>query len=242
MRDKTWFRALFFAAVFLSGDPLLGQEVSEPNEPVPEAPALEGRGEGLLFLPTRWDHNFALTFGISRGTWEIERFDPVRGKRFPSQAILSKLQYSFHLPITGHFGYSLGSSFGYYWEERTFNDTLHRVSSVHLPGIHVGFVTNLTPGLRVEGAFETYLERLEALAIDSDEGRKKISITMRPDYDFILALDVFHSLNWGVRVEWHTRRVSHTPPKESEGQVVNALIRKKDAWIALGFIFHFFAG
>lgn len=241
MRVKGWTICFVLALSGLT-ETLRGQGLSEDGV-IPEAPVFQERGgEGWILMPTRWDHNIGITFGMSRGTWELEGLDPVRGQQFPSQAFLGKVQYTFHLPIVGNLGYVLGSSLGYYLEEGRYHDELHRVSSIHFPGIHLGLVLNVTPGLRVEGAFETYLERIDELALDTKEGRKKISMTMRPDYDLMLSMDMFYSLHWGVRVEWHKRRVSNTPPRESEGQIVDSLIRKKDNWIAVGFIFHFFAG
>ncbi len=190
---------------------------------------------------TRWDHNLILLTGNARGSWVIDHLGPTRGETFSSNAFYFKFQYAFHLPIVGNLGYVLGSSFGYYWEEKGPSSTFQKTSSIHFPGIHLGVVYNFTSSFRIEFAGETYLERLNDLSIISNGERYKISVTMRPNYDFSLASDLFYSTKWGVRLEWHTREVQAHPPSDSQGQIIGAGLIKKDTWFGLGVIYHLFA-
>jgi hypothetical protein len=199
-----------------------------------------------LFKFNRWDHNFVWTMGMAKGLWRIDQMGPVDGVEFDSNASVFKFQYSFHLPLWGNLGYVLGSSFGYYWEQKSNDQTFHSVSAMHFPGIHAGLVYSFAPTFRILGGAETYLERINDLAVITknsagvDEERK-VSLTMRPNLDWIIATDYFYSDSWGIRLEGHFRTVISTPPSASEGQVIGARLTKKDTWIGLGLIFHLFA-
>ena len=229
-----------FDAVFarVAGDPSILEE---------DDAFLKRETSGGLFNSNRWDHNFAFTFGMAKGSWRVEQLDNLDGVEFESRASFVKAQYSFHLPLWKDLGYVLGSSFGYYWEKRMDDAQFHRVSSIHFPGIHLGLVYSFAPSFRILGGVETYLERLDDIAVsthnpvsDQDQERK-VSITMRPNFDWILASDVFFTRSWGLRLEWHSRKVISSPPSGSFGQVVGARLTKKDTWIGLGVIFHLFA-
>lgn len=202
--------------------------------------------QGVSFKSIKWDHNFAFTLGEARGAWNIDQFGPIQGKNFDSQAYFAKFQYTFHLPLAGSLGYTIGSSSGYYWE-RSRSQSFHSVSSLHFPGIHVGFVYSFTSFLRAEVAFESYLERLEKLqasamsGVEEDHDPYQISITMRPHYDWILLSDFFYSESWGMRVEWHMRKIDVNPPSESTGQIIGARLTKRDTWIGLGLVYHLFS-
>jgi hypothetical protein len=203
--------------------------------------------DGGDLMSNRWDHNFTFTIGMAQGSWVVDQFGPVSDRTFKSRAVVSKFQYTFHLPLYRNLGYVLGSSFGYYWERKLNETELHRVSAIHFPGIHFGLVYSFTPYFRVLGGVETYLERVDDLAIvskNTGSGKteeSEVSLTMRPNFDWILASDFFYSGTWGVRLEWHYRRVISTPPTDSPGQVVGTRLTKKDTWIGLGLIFHLFA-
>ena len=197
------------------------------------------------FKSTKWDHNFAFTVGGARGAWAVDQFGPVVEKSFFSRAYFGKFQYTFHLPMIGNLGYVIGSSCGYYWEKGEDDQQFQRVSAVHFPGIHVGLVYSFTPFFRIEGAFETYLERLDRLRVFTPNGTSvpdmyQVSVTMRPDYDWILLSDFFFSESWGTRLEWHIRKVDVNPPAESDGQIIGARLTKRDTWIGLGIIYHLF--
>lgn len=202
---------------------------------------------GDLFKTNKWDHNFALVFGMARGTWVIDEMGPIEGKEFDTRAFFTKFQYSFHLPLYGDLGYVIGSSVGFYWDRSLDESGFKQSTSIHLPGIHFGLVYNFSPFFRIQGGVETYLERVDNLTIVSknqatgEDEERRVSITMRPNFDWIASADAFYSGNWGLRLEWHLRRVISTPPSSSDGQVIGARLTKKDTWIGLGLIFHLFA-
>ena len=201
-----------------------------------------------VFKNKKWDHNFALLIGRAWGQSIVDQTRPIQRREFRSEAVYTKFQYCFHLPLYRGFGYVLGTSFGYYLEQVVEDErTFRRVKSYHFPGIHLGLVYNFSPTFRVLGGLETYLERIDKLTILSKdqatgtEVENNLSLTLLPNFDWILASDVFYSGGWGIRLEWHTRRVISTPPSASGGQVVGANLTKRDTWIGLGLIFHTFA-
>jgi hypothetical protein len=250
--DFARYSSLFLGGAFVFfgwGQVVFARDAGDPPRQLPQEEegqtqkvSLGGLGEN------KWDHNLACIVGMAKGSWVLDELGPVVGQQFKSEAYVSKCQYSFHLPLYKGLGYVLGSSFGYYWERRMEDEkTFHRVSSIHFPGIHLGLVYNFSPYFRVEGGMETYLERLDELTIVStnqvsgESEERRVSLTMRPNFDWVIASDFFYSGNWGLRVEWHLRRVISVPPSASEGQAIGAKLTKKDAWLGVGLIFHLFA-
>ncbi len=228
------------------GDLALARVASDSPLGLEEPQFLSPEGGSSIIKTNKWDHNFTCTFGMAKGSWFIDQFGPISQKHYDSEAFFGKFQYSFHLPLLKNLGYVLGSSFGYYWERQSDQDDFHRVSAIHFPGVHLGMVYNFTPYFRILGGVETYIERLDDLAIRSIDTNgkqldRKISLTMRPNFDWIFAADAFYSGSWGLRLEWHIRRVINTPPAVSNGQVIGAQLTKKDTWVGLGLIFHLFA-
>lgn len=200
------------------------------------------------FKNKKWDHNFALVIGKAWGKSVVEKTGPIQRREFQSEAFFSKFQYTFHLPLYKGFGYVLGTSFGYSLEQVMQDDkTFHRVKSYHFPGVHLGLVYNFSPNFRVLGGVETYMERIDKLTIISEnkgtgsKDENALSLTLIPNFDWILATDLFYSGSWGLRLEWHIRRVISIPPSASEEKVVGANLTKRDTWIGLGLIFHTFA-
>lgn len=240
-------RCLLAFCAFFGGQSLQARDAGETPLAVKDDEFEKRRDQEGVFEFNRWDHNFALSFGMAKGSWTIEQMGPVQGLDFDSRAYFSKFQYSFHLPLHKNLGYVLGSSFGYYWEKRLDNAQFHRVSAIHFPGIHLGLVYNFTSYFRILGGVETYLERLDDITVTTtnstthQQEKRSVSLTMRPNFDWILASDIFYHGSWGLRVEWHNRRVISTPPSKSEGEVVGARLVKRDTWIGLGLIFHLFA-
>lgn len=240
---------LFFTAIPMVGaPPVLAEDVpSDPFVMEEEDPFLKREVSGGLFNSNRWDNNFAFTFGMAQGNWLVEQLGEVDGLGYETKAYFIKGQYSFHLPLWGNFGYVLGSSFGYYWERSVDGKQFHKASSIHFPGVHLGLVYSFAPSFRIFGGVETYLERLDDYSVTTQNPttneyeRRKVSLTMRPNFDWILGADIFFSRGWGLRLEWHKRRVISSPPSGSEGQVIGTRLTKKDTWIGLGVIFHLFA-
>jgi hypothetical protein len=249
IEQRYFFRkiVLFFGIGFFWGAEGLARAVGESPLSLEEQEYQEAEIGRVRLKSNNWDHNFAITFGMAQGSWLVDSLGPVSGLEFESKAFFSKFQYSFHLPLYGSFGYVIGSSFGYYWERKLNDSEFHRVSAIHFPGIHLGLAYNFTPFFRIQGGVETYLERLDDLSVttrnqktDQDEVRK-ISLTMRPNFDWVLSTDFFYSINWGVRLEGHFRRVTNTPPAGADGKLIGARLTKKDTWVGLGLIFHLFA-
>ncbi len=196
----------------------------------------------------RKDHNFAFSSGFSSGSWQIDRFGTLSGERYFSQGYFSKFQYSFHLPIYGSFGYLLGSSFGYHHETERELERFRSAPAVHLPGFLAGLVFNASLVWRFAAAIDVYLERVSGLKDEVDELSEQtgaaedseISITFRT-YDLVIMSDFFYSLNWGVRLEGHFRRVNYLKPTITEQKdiPVDADISKQDSWYGIGIIYHF---
>jgi hypothetical protein len=193
----------------------------------------------------RRDHNFSISLGGTSGAWSVDRLGTVFGEDIESTGGFVKARYSFHLPVYRGFGYLLGSSVGYHFESPDKTLNVIPVSSVQYPGVSLGAVMNLTPGVRLLFLVDYYLERFEDFAErdglssreDGTPDDPEISVNMS-SLDFVLAVDVFLTLNWGLRIESHQRTTKYERPKESFSHPTNAALSKKDRWFGVGAVYN----
>lgn len=185
----------------------------------------------------RRDHNFALSSSIAQNTWKIDQFGTLKGKQFQRQALVTRFQYSFHIPIYKGFGYMLGSSMGYALEQDNPGQPFTPASAFQIPGALVGLVWNYSPGIRFSSSAETYLERHDGIKEADHLGEDaQISITGL-SYDIGLYLDLFYELGWALRIEAHNRQLYILPPKYAFG-AIDAKMRKDEQSIGMGIVHH----
>jgi len=189
----------------------------------------------------RREHNFALTAGVSSGTWSIRHFGTLNHQTYDNSGIYSKFQYAYHIQIVRGFGYLLGSSAGYHYETADSRAVFHPVAAYEFPGILAGLVYNFSPAIRVAMTGESYLERHNG--IEEKNGPNddtKISVTI-PAYDAGVFIDVFYDLGWALRLEAHRRHLDYQAPNERTDEPpfpVNAAFSKDDRWLGLGLVYH----
>ena len=207
-------------------------------ESLPELPYKKHPWNKYVHL-FRQDHNFAFSAGTAQGTWNIKHFGNIEGKEFQSKAYLLKGQYSFHIPLWKRLGYFLGSSFGYYFESPSSED-FSPTTSLNLPGLLLGLSYNISPSLRVMGAVDTYLERLEGLKDRTDSANPLIlDATMLTLADAMLMSDYFFNLNFALRIEWHMRKILYSGPKRPNSALIErAKFEKEDHWFGIGVVYH----
>lgn len=189
----------------------------------------------------RSEHNFALTTGVSSGTWAISRFGPLSNQEFVESGVFAKFQYTFHIQAYRGFGYFLGSSLGYHYESEDRRRPFRPTPAPQFPGLLFGLVLNITPMIRTAILFDTYMERHDGLEARDDQKVSNIHVTMQA-YDGAVNLDFFYDLLWAIRLEAHRRYLAYTKPKlpadKSLDYPVDAKLSKRDEWVGLGVVFH----
>ncbi len=188
-------------------------------------------------LKFRREHNFAIMSGVTRGTWYVQRFNTITDRTFPAHGVLSRFQYTFHLPLVGGFGYMLGSGVGYHYESPNTRGEFRPVSAWQFPGIVLGLVNNFNSVLRLSTTAEAYLERHEGL-----KTRQKAIFVTSNVFDFGAALDIFYDLSFALRLEFHQRELLYDKPNLPSDSIetfdVDARLGKKDQVWGLGMVYH----
>lgn len=188
-------------------------------------------------LNFRREHNFSIMSGVTRGHWKVQRFQDLKDRTFPANGILTRFQYTFHLPLLGGFGYMLGSGGGYHYESPNTRGEFRPVSAWQFPGIILGLVNNFNSIIRLSTTAEAYLERHEGLKTK----QKTIFITSNV-FDFGAALDIFYDLSFALRLEYHQRELLYEKPFIPDDSVesfeVDAKLGKKDTVWGLGMVYH----
>ena len=246
-----------FAVVLTSSPLALAQELEDTPTETPNSQVKDDRGPPTRDVITReemhrWDrhirgfrseHNFALTTGISSGTWHVKRFGPVKGRNFEGSGAVARFQYSFHLQLYRGFGYLLGSSIGYHYESADRRRAFRPTPAVQFPGLIGGLVLNINPMLRTSLAFDTYLERHDGIDVSEENEASSIYVTMQA-FDVGAYIDLFYDLLWAFRFEVHKRHLTYNRPilpiSRNSGTTypVDASISKDDNWLGLGIVFH----
>ncbi|MBC7533595.1 MAG: hypothetical protein H7318_18640 [Oligoflexus sp.] len=148
----------------------------------------------------RRDHNFGILLGQTKTRWKGSVENSLIDTE--SDATEITLQYSFHIPWSRGFGYSLGTSASVLLGDQGANNiqTHYRAT---LPGLELGLVWNLSDRFRLNFGAGYGWERVDGLKIDGREGR--VSIT-EESISAKLSVDYFYKLTWAVRVEYEGTR------------------------------------
>ena len=185
----------------------------------------------------RRDHNFSLVIGQAMGQYKFERVGTVNSQNLSVTSYVSRFEYAFHLEFFGPVGGMLGSSFGY-GMDASVSEPGRTSELVAYPGLVAGMVWNIDPGVRLGVAFDYHLERLEGVGEeDGTSPDSPLGVTTR-SMATVLSLDVFTSLTWAFRAEFHDRWLSYERPAESEELPLDAIFSREDRWLALGACLH----
>lgn len=144
----------------------------------------------------RRDHNFAVLLGQTRTHWK-GKTDVLPEIDTKTSASEITLEYAFHIPWSGGFGYSLGTSSSIQLDQgRSTVRTHYRAT---LPGLEFGLVWNASNHLRFNlGAIYGW-ERVDGLKIDGQPNR--LSLT-EESLSGKFAVDFFWKLTWAVRLAY----------------------------------------
>lgn len=189
----------------------------------------------------RHDHHFSFIAGVSQGQWRVARLGGLQNQRFEEQALVTRFQYSFHLPIYRGLGYLLGSSIGYEYGMIATDLMFDRSPMYLFPTVQIGLVYNFTPGMRTAVAIDYGISRIEHMG---ERGRPGDSVGDRmiganlTGVDIGWSSDYFLTLNWALKLDVHWRSLAYAAPLELSGQAVDASFSKSDRWIGLGLLYH----
>jgi hypothetical protein len=254
---------LLTGGAFAQDDNLLPPDPTEPeSEALPSAepstplddkegePSLQVRVSQILTHPDmhRWErhvrgfrreHNFALSAGVTSGTWTVRWADEEASRKFDNSGLYSRFQYSFHIQLYKGLGYVLGSGAGYHYETADRRRDFRPVAAWQYPGLLLGLALNVSPVVRFSTAFEAYLERHNGIEENSVGGGEPtaIHVTMQA-YDAGVYTDVFYDLSWALRMEAHLRHLEYLPPGERDGFPVDVRLHKDDRWLGVGLLYH----
>jgi len=171
---------------------------ASPDSPPPPANFLQRAQQTIVSGEElhRWDryvrgfrreHNFALSTGVSSGTWDVRRFGSLTKngpQKYDTTGVFTRFQYSFHLPFYSGFGFFLGSSIGYHYESADKRKPFKPVPAYQFPGVLSGLVLNFNPVLRWSIGLDAYLERHNGIQErDQTPPDNEIFVTMQV-YDF----------------------------------------------------------
>lgn len=190
------------------------------------------------FQDFRRNHHLALTFAASSGQWHYSHPRSDEHTTYNTRGLASKFDYSYRIAIGKKFGYLLGSSFGYSYEDVEGSSQLRVGSIWRLPGILAGGVWCLDSRWNLLATVERYLERVESFAESSSIYPVQLKATMLTTYDLALGVEYFSALFWGTRVEFHQREVAYIAPNDAEGKAEAAGIFRNDRWLGIGVVHH----
>lgn len=187
----------------------------------------------------RRDHHLAVTTGWDQGTWHVGSVGQVKDQDFKSAGIDSTIIYTFHIQIEGKAGYYLGTSAGYYSEQRDHrNDQFTPSSMWKLPGVVAGLVYNYDPTGRIKVGAIGYLGRLNNLRTRIGDESQQLALSAEC-FEMTVGWDAFFTLNWGLHLQWHNRRMWLPKPEAAAGYLVDANLNRSSQGLTLGSVYHF---
>ena len=196
----------------------------------------------------RYGHNFFWYGGLEQGTWRINgNVDPGEGeeaiaysREFDTEAGFVAFQYTYHLPISGRFGYYLGSSMATTFSERSDQKDVFIRRTLVFPGISVGLSYNFSPAIRAYVGGDWQLVRFERFferQLDNDLDPTKAYFNAQ-SLAGLGGVDLFLALRWAVRLHFERAFIQNSRVLESDGEVVGVNRKKRTERFALGIVYH----
>ncbi|MBC7660337.1 MAG: hypothetical protein H7249_11615 [Chitinophagaceae bacterium] len=151
----------------------------------------------------RRDHNVGILVGQTQTHWQgaTAQVGSINTNTTGGEVTL---QYSFHIPWTHGFGYSLGTSTSVIVGDHS--DTIEMHYRATLPGLELGLVWNINDHWRTNLGGGYGWERVDGLKVVGQEGRLSLSEeTMSAKF----SIDYFYKLTWAVRFEVALSRFPH---------------------------------
>lgn len=198
-------------------------------------------------------HNFSFSFSYATSKYDVSNFHGVEHQQVLRDSVITKFLYTFYLPISGSFGYFLGSGFGVEKEmagdalidsERNKQNNIHSAKPIiEFPGLVLGLNYNFSPLLRMNISSNAYIERITGLesnsqSLDTRESVKEEIATNMRVIDLGVGLDYFYNLNWALKFEYHEKNSYFQPPSESAGTALDIRFRRVTKWWGFGLVYH----
>lgn len=195
----------------------------------------------------REGHHFTFSTGIGSGEWIIDRLGTLENKTFRSSGVYGNFRYSYFLPIYNKFGYLLGSSMGYFHENKNSSDEFNAASAIYFPGVDFGLSYNVNPGFRTSFILSYGLNRIDGIEESdgissrddgvSDDPRLFVNLSV---YSFLLSFDYFFSLNWGLSIDLSQKFSDYQSPviSSAEAPPVDAIMKKSEQMLGISLIYH----
>jgi hypothetical protein len=173
----------------------------------------------------RRDHNFGLLLGQTRTQWSSLN-GAASHTNDKSYATELTVQYSFHIPWSRGFGYSLGTSSSIQLDQGESKVSTHYRTS--LPGLELNLVWNASERFRFNLGMVYGWERVDGLRVEGMPG--VVSFT-EESLSGKFSVDVFWKLTWAVRIEFEE---THFPADA----IAKYDLQKSIARLRLGLIKH----
>lgn len=187
----------------------------------------------------RRDHHLAIVTGWDQGEWHVRKFGTLADQDYKSAGIDSTIIYSFHIHISGKSGYYLGTSAGYYSEQAGSRSDLFTPPSMwKLPGVVAGLVYNYDPTGRFKVGGAAYLGRLNDMRTRINDESETAAVSAEC-FELTAGWDAFVTLNWGLHLQWHHRRMWVPKPVEAASYLVDAQLDRMSQGVTLGGVYHF---
>ena len=188
----------------------------------------------------RRDHHLSVLTSYDRGTWKVGRFGDIVNENFASEVIDMEIQYTFHIQILGRFGYSLGTSGGYFYERLgKKSDQFSPSSGWKLPGLVAEVVYNLDASARIFSGCEFYLTRLNNIGTRYRDGSADQAALTAETYEFHTGVDWFYVLNSGIKFFYYERLMWIPKPQDASGYLSDARLSRTSRGAGIGVIYHF---
>ncbi len=182
---------------------------AEPDPVFPEKVDWERVVRGF-----RHDHNFSFNLGFAQNHWKGYLQRTSESFQAKSDAFELEVDYSFHLPLFGSLGYTLGTGASWVIEEAVKDADAFKVDrSFSLPGISVGLVWNINERWRTLSTFTYGWQRIERLRLKTPFASENIAVS-GDVRSFRWAFDYFYQLSWALRFQMEQSDFAYTS-KES---------------------------
>jgi hypothetical protein len=161
-------------------------------------------------------HNLTFVGLLQQTTWRINDTENISGVKEDQLTPAATVRYSFHVNLTGHLGFALGTGVSAYFHSGDLGDSVMPGNSYSFPSLAVGLVQNLSQSARITGFFEyaaVYFHRFRAYEkprsgnTENPDATGRVATSFVPDslagvvvFDQFLTESLALSLTGGYRV------------------------------------------
>lgn len=179
----------------------------------------------------RHDHNFAIGLAYAGNEWKGYLQRTSEEFSAETQGLEVQVDYSFHLPLYGSIGYTLGTGGAYIFREAgTGTQAISVKQSYSLPGINLGLVWNISERWRTTLSFVYGWQRIERMEVRTAFARENVALT-GDVRSWRWSFDYFLQLSLALRLEVEDFEFSYTSEESLD-------LKKWGKQIHLGLVKH----